>query len=241
MSKIDNKKIPTVLGTMIIVIIVITTIALVLKYEQIRNREDVGMENIAAQRKSSENAQEQSQEKELAQINVSNGLYKNLKYDYQFNVPSNLKLEIGSMNDPESLIRILSTQNNQSLFSINVEPSTTKNIDTWLNEYKQKISKITSYEGIKVNPPSILSSKKILVDSVDARAIVIKNMPYSNYSIVFIKNGFVYTLAYSGLLEKDEDVVIKKQPEQRDSLLSEFHLKHRQELDKIVESFKFIQ
>ncbi len=235
-----NEQVGTLAGTIILVIIAVTACVFVWKYEAIKNQTDTQIENITIQKKLVDGKQKDLQEKSTTLV-INNGLYKNIKYNYQLEIPTNLKLESGSMNDPDSLIRLLSSQNNQPLFSIYAENSDSKNIDDWLSNYIQKISTMTSYEGVPVDPPSILSTKKIFIDSVAAIGVVIKNMPYSNYFIVFIKNGLVYNISYSGLLEKDEKGLLNSKPEEYNNLLSEFHLKHRLELDKIAESFKFIQ
>lgn len=239
-QKMTNQKIPTLSGTVILVIIAVTVFSFVWKYRAIKSQTDTQIENITTQ-KSVKSKQKDPQEKLTTSAIIDNSLYKNIKYNYQLEIPANLKSESGSVNDPDSLIRLLSSKNNQLLFSIYVENSNSKNIDDWLSGYRKKISTMTSYEGVPVNPPRILSTKKIFIDSVAAIRVVMENMPYSDYFIVFIKNGLVYNISYSGLLEENERELLKSKPDEYNSLLSEFHLKHRLELDKIAESFKFIR
>lgn len=71
MDKIDNKKIPTVLGTVIIVIIAITVGALVWKYEEIKNRGEAQMQNTITQIKPIEKNQTQEENKKEESIDTS--------------------------------------------------------------------------------------------------------------------------------------------------------------------------
>lgn len=240
----DNKKIPTCIGTIILVIIAITVGIFVWTYEKGQDLYVDIESKIVLKPVVKSNEQRVTGAEKSTTLTINDGLYKNIKYNYQLEIPDNLKLESGSVDNPDSLIRLLSSQSNQPLFSIYVENSNSKNIDDWLSKYRQKISTMTSYEGVPVDPPMILSTKKISIDSITAIGVVIKNMPYSDYFIVFIKNGLVYTISYSGLLEKDENELLNSKSEEYieyNNLLLEFHLKHRVELDKIVESFKFMQ
>ncbi|MFA7209752.1 MAG: hypothetical protein WC120_05775 [Parcubacteria group bacterium] len=90
MSKIDNKKIPTVLGTVIIVIIAITVGALVWKYEKIKNQDEAGMQSKAVEFvKSVEEKQNPQREEKEESIDTSDWkVCRSEKYNYEFKYPS---------------------------------------------------------------------------------------------------------------------------------------------------------
>ncbi|HLN19082.1 MAG TPA: hypothetical protein VK255_02845 [Patescibacteria group bacterium] len=221
----NQKKIPTGIGVALIVIIVVTIGVLVWKYEK--------------------NQKESVQETHLNVLpketikNTSN--YKNEGYKYEIEIPIGFSVKTGSLKDPDSLVNIISEQGNIPLFSIRAEISKFKDINDWIDDYQQKLAKITSYEGVKIDPPSILSKEETSLNGTEAIKIAVHNMPYSDYLVVMIKDKLIYTISYSGLLLTNEKNILKEQPINQENIRSEFQSKHREELDKIVSSFKFIK
>lgn len=220
----DNKKIPTILRIIIIVIIAITVGMLVWKIEE--NQPE---------------PEHQIQKNNNPKQNYENiTLYKNAIYGYKIEIPYDFEIKTGSMENPDSLINFISKKDNTPLFSIYAETSKFKNINTWLSDYQKKLSQMTSYEGVKINPPTIISKEKIYINEVEAIKIYLNNMPYSNYLTAIIKDNFLYTISYNGLLLENERSLLKENSNNQENIRTEFQLKHQVELNKIIESFKFI-
>lgn len=220
-----NIKIPMWVGTSIIVIFTIMVSAFVWKYEKNKLKSEI---------KNTKQHQQEESSKAAAS-------YKNITYNYEMEIPSDFDAKTGSTKNPDSLINIISKKDKKPLFSVNVEPSKFKNIDNWLSDYQQKLSKITSYEGVKINPPSILSNEKASVDGTEAIKVTVHNMPYSNYLVVFIKDKFIYTISYNGLFLEDEEKLLEDKPDNQVNMRYKFQSQYRMELDKIVSSFRFIK
>jgi len=231
-----NKKISIGIGVVIIMIIAITVGVFVWKYE--KNQKEMIQEmqaNILL-----EKTQEAQVDILSEKVVEDPAYYKNEGYKYEIEIPSGFSIKSGSLKDPDSLIKIISKQDNTPLFSIDVDYSKFKDINTWLANYKKELSQIDSYEGVEINPPSVLSTEKTIIDGVEAVKLTIHNMPYTDYLIVFIKNDLIYKIEYNGLLLSDEKNTLKEKGSSEKKLDLEFQLKHRTELDQIANSFKFI-
>jgi hypothetical protein len=231
-----HKKIPTGVGILLIVIITVTVAVLVLKYAEnktIESNSQVSLQDTKSVDVPNKVTSEIS--------NESVASYKNTTYNYEINIPIKFNVKTASLENPDSLIKIISKKDNRPLFSISAEVSKFKDIDGWLNGYQQTLSQMNYYEGVRVDPPIIISKEEIRVGGADAVKVVLHNMPYSDYLIAFIKNGLLYTISYNGLLTIDEENVTKKQSENQETSRSKFQLNHRAELDKITESFQFVK
>lgn len=236
----DKKKIPTRVGMTVIVIVAITVSVLVWKYEKDNGQIISQMPNIFPQQNQNEETQGAGNNQPIENIKTTKS-YKNGSYGYEIEIPDNFDIKTGSLKDPESLINIISKNGNKPLFVIDVEISKFNNINSWLNDYRKKLRQTTSYEGVKINPPSILSEEKTNIDGAEAIKVTLQNMPYSYYSTVFIKDKFIYTISYNGLLLANEEELIKNDSDNQINLRSEFQSQHKMELDKIINSFKFIR
>ncbi len=185
--------------------------------------------------------EQQTQNNNKSKQNYENTtLYKNAIYGYEIEIPYDFEIKTGSIENPDSAINIISKQDNTPLFSIYAETSKFKNIDTWLADYQKKLSRMTSYEGVKINPPAIISKEKIYINEIEAIKIYLNNMPYSNYLTAIIKDNFLYTISYNGLLLENERGLLKENSNNQEDIRTEFQSKHQVELNKIIESFKFI-
>ena len=228
-----NQKVDTKLGVAILIIIAITVGAFVWK---------VGKEREVQQSANITLPQKQTQDKGKAMGNSESiDSYENATYGYKIDIPAGFDFKTaGSKEDADSLIKIGLKQDGTELFAVYVETSKFKNIGEWLNDYQKKLTQINSYEGVEINTPIVLSKEKTIVDGEEAMKIVVQNMPYEDYLIVFIKNEFVYKISYNGLFLTDEKSLLEGRSTNEKKLRSEFQLKHRAKLDKIVESFKFV-
>ncbi|MFA7209754.1 MAG: hypothetical protein WC120_05785 [Parcubacteria group bacterium] len=98
MSKIDNKKIPTVLGTVIIVIIAITAGVLVWKYEKIKSQDEAGMQNRGVEfsklmEKKNNQQKETANKFEIVNIDKNWNKYISNSKNFSLNYPNSWKLE----------------------------------------------------------------------------------------------------------------------------------------------------
>ncbi|HBI34331.1 MAG TPA: hypothetical protein DEA43_01735 [Candidatus Moranbacteria bacterium] len=237
-----NQKVGTSLGTIVLVIIAITVGAFA--WMVIKNREVAeGPQSVAVQPKLVEKSQEQQiqGENKTEETIESSSSYENTSYGYSIYIPADFDFKTaGPKEDEDSLIRIRLKQDGTEFFSVYVEKSKFKNVDEWLNDYQNKLKQINSYEGVEINTPTILSKEKTNIDGVEAKKIVVYNMPYTDYLIVFIKDKFIYKLSYNGLfLSNETNLLGGQQSAIEKKLRSEFQLKYREQLNKIGESFKF--
>lgn len=244
----DNKKIPTKLGVIIIILFTITAIAFILIYESNYKVSTImSNHNIA----SDTDQNYQLQGKKIAESGIvqgapdtdigtiMNGLYTNVKYAYKINIPENFDIDRnGPAQDQTSLIRIFLKTDKPFLFSIHASHSEFKNVDGWFKSYEQNLSKTSSYEGVEIKIPSIVSKERINVDRTEAIRIVLDNMPFSNYLIVFIKNNFIYTVSYNGFLTEEEDIIFKRSTNKKE-VLKKFQFNHRRELNEMIDSLIF--
>ncbi|TSD01057.1 MAG: Uncharacterized protein Athens071425_504 [Parcubacteria group bacterium Athens0714_25] len=220
-----NKEIFAGVGTIIIIGIVVTG-GMIIR-ENRKNKHEL--------QKSEQEDWKYNQEKE----NIIT-YYENKSYNYRIENLTSFNVETGSVKNPDSLIKIISKADNTPLFSIDAEISKFSNVNDWLDDYQKKLSQITSYEGVEINPPVILSKEKIYIDGIEAIKLTIENMPYSDYLIAIIKNKFIYTISYNGLLLTSEKDALKEQSNNQSDLALTFKIKHRAELDKIIDSFRFV-
>ena len=243
-----NKKISTIAGSLIIVAIVAALGFSFLgsnKKEEIQGQNNIVLDNSDSGKKEEVKQGEEkvignnSAEKNNAPI--ADGIYENMQYGYKINIPENFIInKNGPAQDRDSLIRIFPKTDKPFMFSVYVSNSKFKNIDSWLIDYKQNLSKINSYEGIEIDTPSITSKERININGITAIKIVLNNMPFSNYLIVFIKDNLLYEFLYNGFLTDQEELDIAgKQVKNKNDLTQEYKLKHRQELDKIFDSMIF--
>ncbi|MDP1884804.1 MAG: hypothetical protein Q8L10_05605 [Candidatus Moranbacteria bacterium] len=142
MSKIDNKKIPTVLGTVIIVIIAITVGALVWKYEKIKSQDEGGVEFV----KSTEEKQNPQKEENEEFIDALKWkVCRNEKANYEFKYP-------GEWLIVDRYLTILDKCYNASdprgsWFSIGEDRYSASNKSFGIDTSAQKDLKGTIYEG----------------------------------------------------------------------------------------------
>lgn len=247
-----NKKISTIAGSLIIIAIVAALDFSFLasnKKEETQNQNNVvlnnsDLENKEGVKQKEEKIVENNAIQEDIRTNDSliiNGIYENTQYNYKINIPENFIInKNGPAQDQDSLIRIFPKTDKPFMFSVYVGTSKFKNIDSWLIDYKQTLSKINSYEGVEIDTPSITSKERININGITAMKIVLNNMPFSDYLIVFIKDNLLYKFSYNGFLTDQEELDIAgKQVENKNDLTQEYRLKHRQELDKIFDSMRF--
>jgi len=95
MSQIDNKKIPTILGTIVIVIIAITVGVFVWKYEVIKDQDNTQVQNVGVQENTSVNQQNQSSnDNQSSCLSDSNqkdsewNTFKNDQFKFEIQYPS---------------------------------------------------------------------------------------------------------------------------------------------------------
>ncbi|MFA7208849.1 MAG: hypothetical protein WC120_01040 [Parcubacteria group bacterium] len=135
MNKIDNKKIPTVLGTIIIIIIAITVGSLVWKYEKIKSQDEAGMQNsvveFAKPTEEKQEQQNQSQQQEKPDSS-ENAIVQQISFcgiNYQSN-----KFEIEGIDVIQKISKLLIAKDLCKNYKINTKNGDTLKVEPNINK-----------------------------------------------------------------------------------------------------------